>query len=103
VKVDAKQPHERRLGTRIIDVIDHDEQMVNDIQVTVRELVWNGGGRSFEVWRTCDGVDLTADGCLDEMPTGEQIAALTLCAHDNRRVDDRSQFHCDDCGEWLGR
>ncbi|GAA0911557.1 hypothetical protein Vau01_095560 [Virgisporangium aurantiacum] len=58
----------------IIDEIEHGTRTVNGIDVTIRELVWNDLGRSFEVHRVDTGEDLTEDGCFDTLPTDEQIA-----------------------------
>lgn len=44
--------------------------------VEIIELVWNDGGRSFEVYTVTTGEDLTVDECFDTMPTDDQIAAL---------------------------
>ncbi len=61
--------------SRIINEVDHGIRVVAGVQVTVRELVWDDGGRSFEVHRVDTGDDLTEDDCFDTMPTDGQIAA----------------------------
>jgi hypothetical protein len=55
--------------------VEHGIRTVGLIDVTVTELVWRGGGRSFEVY-TLGGIDLTENGCFDTMPTDAQIVAL---------------------------
>lgn len=72
-------------------------------QLEIVEVVWSDLGRSFEVYRADNGEDLTEDGCFDAVPTDDQIRELLDCQHENKRLDDRSQFHCLDCGEELGR
>lgn len=49
---------------------------VDGVKVSIAELIWTDEGRSFEVHRVSDDADLTEDGCLDTMPTDEQIRAL---------------------------
>lgn len=65
-----------RTGTKVVDSIDHGRRTVNGVTVTVNEMVWNGGGRSFEVHRVDTGEDLTQDGCFDTLPTDDDITAL---------------------------
>lgn len=60
----------------IIDEVEHGTRTVNGVEASVRELVWNDLGRSFEVHRVDTGEDLTEDGCFDTVPTDEQIADL---------------------------
>jgi hypothetical protein len=44
---------------RIVNEIDHGVRTVATLPVTVSELVWHSGGRSFEVHRDDTGEDLT--------------------------------------------
>lgn len=71
--------------------------------VEIFEVVWNDGGRSFEVIDLETGDDLTANSCFDAFPSDDSIRVLLGCMHENQRLDDRNQFHCDDCGKELGR
>lgn len=75
---------------RVIKEFDY-EQEVAGIPVLLRELIWDDGGRSWEVFRV-DGdeeIDLTEDGCFDERPGEEMI--LTLLAPPERWI-------CPGCG-----
>lgn len=66
-------------GTRIVSEVDHGARTVAGTLVRVTELIWDNGGRSFEVHATGlpgDDVDLTQDGCFDALPTDAQIRAL---------------------------
>lgn len=72
-------------------------------EVEIFEVIWSDGGRSFDVVDTLNGRDLTENGSFDRLPADDEIRALLHCTHSHQRVDDRSQFHCTDCGEWLGR
>lgn len=67
----------RPVGTRIVDEVDHGRRVVDGVPVRVTEIVWNGGGRSFDVC-TDDGrqVLLTEDESLDALPDDEEIAVL---------------------------
>lgn len=98
----------RRPGTRIVDTIDHGERQINGMRVYITESVWNGGGRSFDVYLDVDGDgdgECLTEESLDTLPTDEQIAALLpTCSHpaDRQYVKD-GQFYCGLCNEWLGR
>jgi hypothetical protein len=59
---------------RVVNDIDHGVRTVAHVPVSVRELIWHSGGRSFEVHRVDTGEDLTEAGCFDTMPTDDQIA-----------------------------
>jgi hypothetical protein len=63
---------------RIVNDINHGVRTVANLPVTVHELVWHSGGRSFEVHRVDTGADLTDAGCFDTMPTDDQIAGLIV-------------------------
>lgn len=63
-------------GKRVVEEIGHGTRTVAGTVVRVTELVWDDGGRSFEVHRQDDGTDLTTDQCFDALPTDAQIAAL---------------------------
>jgi hypothetical protein len=68
---------DRRPGTKVIDIVEHGTRVVDGVQVSICEQVWNGGGRSFSVFLADDlDVDFTEDGCFDTQPTAEQIAEL---------------------------
>lgn len=63
-------------------------------QITITELVWTDGGRSFEA-HLADGTDLTEDGCFDEHPTDAQLRDLLhqrpgcwTCPGCRRHIDD---------------
>jgi hypothetical protein len=61
---------------KIIREIDRGTRVVGDSEVRITELIWNDGGRSFEVHDTGAGDDLTTNGCFDEIPTDAQLHAL---------------------------
>lgn len=98
-------PGTRRPGTRITDTIEHGTRQAGEVTVHITETVWNGGGRSFDVYRDSDGKCLTEDASLDAMPDAAQLAALVPgCPHpEDRQYVRDGQFHCGRCDEWLGR
>ncbi|MEU6406155.1 hypothetical protein [Streptomyces sp. NPDC046985] len=55
--------------------VDHEPFEVDEEQYFVRELVWNGGGRSYDLVRCCDDQVLTEQS-FGKHPTDEQIAAV---------------------------
>lgn len=59
--------------TKVKTEIEHEPQTVGGVDVYVIELVWDDGGRSFDVYRAKDGMCLTGSGSFDAMPTTEQI------------------------------
>jgi hypothetical protein len=78
----------------IIRSIDHGVRTIDTCQVTITELVWADGGRSFEA-HLADGTDLTQDGCFDEYPNDEQLRELLhhrpgswTCPGCRRHIDD---------------
>ncbi|AXH93606.1 hypothetical protein ACFWDZ_08470 [Micromonospora aurantiaca] len=62
--------------SRVIRDIDRGVRTIDGIDLHLTELVWDDGGRSFEVRRTDTDADLTEDGCLDTWPTDEHLANL---------------------------
>jgi hypothetical protein len=62
--------------SRVVRDIDRGTRTIDGIDLHLTELVWDDGGRSFEVRRTDTDTDLTEDGCLDTWPTDEQLANL---------------------------
>ena len=81
---------------RIVNEIDHGVRTVATLPVTVRELVWRSGGRSFEVHRVDTGEDLTEAGCFDTIPTDDQIADLIV---DHMPAADRVDGASDPSGD----
>ena len=76
--------------SEIVSEVDHGTRMVAGVEVRVTQLVWRGGGTSYEVHRVDTGVDLTEAECFDQMPTDEQIAAP--------RPPPATWFACPGCG-----
>jgi hypothetical protein len=78
---------------RVVNEFEHGTRAVAGTLVRITELVWNDGGRSFEVHlagRITEAAlgdqhdtDLTQDGCFDVMPTDAQIAALLTAAQND--------------------
>jgi hypothetical protein len=68
--------------SRIIRTVDRGTRIVDGVEVQITELVWDDEGRSFEVYRTDTGVDLTENGCFDIWPTDDQVADLLHTAQD---------------------
>jgi hypothetical protein len=66
----------RRPGTRILEETSRGLVTVDGVEVEIYELLWNGGGRSYDVYRTDTGACLTEDESLDEMPGHGQLATL---------------------------
>lgn len=54
--------------------IDREPITVDNVEYTVTEIVWNDGGRSFDVY--IDGELLTEDESLDHYPTADDIERL---------------------------
>ena len=87
-----------RIVGHIIDEVEHGLRTVAGVEVSVRELVWDDLGRSFEVHRVDTGDDLTEDGCFDTLPTDEQITDLLalrqpdwwICPGCGTRIDART-------------
>lgn len=73
---------------RIIREIDRGTRSINSTEITLTELVWDNGGRSFDVHLT-DGTMLTELESFDTMPGDEQLLDL-LAKH-------RSLWHCPSC------
>lgn len=64
--------------------IELDTRTVVGVEVTIVELVWPDGGRSFDVHRTTDCLCLTMEGSFDTIPTNDQIVRLfstVQCRH----------------------
>jgi len=77
----------RRPGTKIIEEISYESVHVGDnVHVRVVELVWNGGGRSFDVYRVIEDELLTTEESFDAMPTVEQLRELAGAS--TRLLDD---------------
>ena len=66
-------------SSTIVTTVERETRRVNGTDVTVFEVVWKDGGRSFEV-ETFGGIDLTEGNSFDAMPTDEQIAAILPAA-----------------------
>ena len=58
---------------KIIREIDRGTRVVAGVDVRITELVWDNGGRSFDVHRTDNDAPLTEDESFDEPPTDQQI------------------------------
>lgn len=78
----------------IVRRIDRGVRTIDTSHITITELVWADGGRSFEA-HLADGTDLTEDGCFDEYPTDAQLRELLLgrpgcwtCPGCRRHIDD---------------
>ncbi|MFJ6898202.1 hypothetical protein [Streptomyces hokutonensis] len=67
-----------RPGTVIVDEFDHAPFEVLGVQYFVQELVWNGGGRSYDLLRRVDHeiLILTENESFDGYPTDAQISAV---------------------------
>lgn len=82
------------MSTRIIRRIHRGVRTIDTTPVTITELVWDDGERSFEA-HLPDGTDLTEDGCFDEAPTDPELHGLLhtragywTCPGCRRRIDD---------------
>ena len=53
-----------------------DRRTVAGVEISIVEVVWPDGGRSFEVHCTSDSQCLTFEGAFDLIPTDEQIEHL---------------------------
>ncbi|QGN48004.1 hypothetical protein GKC29_14890 [Micromonospora sp. WMMC415] len=82
------------LMSRVIRRIDRGARTIDGIDLHLTELVWDDGGRSFEVRRTDTDLDLTEDGCLDTWPTDEHLANLLR--------DHAGSWSCLGCGAAIG-
>ena len=88
-------------GTRVVREIDHEPVVVDGQRAFVRELVWNGGARSFDVYRDNEqGECLTMDDSFDQTPGEAEIRALLnqaatsgATAHQRRSVRDDKYAH----------
>lgn len=61
-----------------------DTHTVADVEISVVEVVWPDGGRSFEVYRSSDDQCLTMEGAFDLIPTDDEIEQLLgaiACRH----------------------
>jgi hypothetical protein len=81
--------------SKIIKQIVRGTRVVAKVEVRITELMWDDGGRSFEVHRVDTDEDLTEDECFDAPPTDEQIQNLLdqqpdwwLCPGCGTRIDD---------------
>jgi hypothetical protein len=92
------RPRGRRPGTRIVEEVDHGTRQIDGVDVAIVETIWNGGGRSFDVYIDGAGdVLLTEDESLDAMPSDDQIACL-LDAHGIRP---EPLWTCPGCGHQI--
>ena len=62
------------MGT-VLGEFDRGIRIVAGVEVRITELVWDDGGRGYEVYRL-DAELLTVDESFDHIPTDEQITAL---------------------------
>jgi len=69
--------------------LDREPITVDEVEYTVTEIVWNNGGRSFDVF--IEGGLLTEDESLDHYPTEEDIRRLY-------NEDDADTFPSTTCG-----
>ena len=78
---------------KIIGGRDHGIRVTCGIEVRITELIWDDGGRSFEVHRDSDGEDFTQDGCFDTIPTDRELTALV--------TDRTTLWTCRGCGRQI--